>query len=208
MARVGFFIAGFNGDDRDYFAFPIPGDYTVESPPASYLMPFNEAYNFVYRYKTLRFDFDVTMDNGFGDLSNISGSLTTNNIPLAITDENHIGRQPYIRQFSATTDESTGEGAFVDVMLNTFIDPDFEMYLDVAVQTQFGEITTSPVGGPASLVLSILGHNIQMYCSLSTTGSVDVTVDEWWGYNDGTGDTWDTTDGHQLINPVPINFSP
>jgi hypothetical protein len=213
MARVGFFLAGFGGDARDYFPFPIPGDYTVPNPAASYLCPFNEAFAFVYRYRFLKFDYDVTMDDGFGNLFHTSGSLTTNNIPVQPANELHIGEQPYIRQFS-TTDDGAGNGATVDVMLNNWLggnsaDTQWEMYLDVAVQTGAGTMTTNPISGSATLILSILGHNVQMYGGGpgGTTGSVSVSVDEWWEYDDGTGPIWDHTDGHELITPVPTNFS-
>jgi hypothetical protein len=216
MARTGFYVAGFNRSPADYFPFPIPHSATVPDPRAFYYLNFQDAFNFVWRYRQLKMEFDVTMEDGLGNTDETSGSIITANIPNGIFDEQHIGQQPYIRQYAAT-DDSSGHAASCDLMLNTYLPPPddkFQMFLELIVFTSLGTLTSDPVvGGNLIGNASVLDHEIPMYCSIDCSFSIEVSIDQWYEYRTGAGTTgsfpiWDKDDGHQLISPVPRGFSP
>jgi hypothetical protein len=220
MARVGFFIGGFNGDSRDYFPFPIPniGTITPIGVFNGYSLSLEDAFAFVWKYRVLRFTWDITLtDNTLPATYTYAGSLLTVIDPHVPLNELDIGNCPYLRHFGTVPADGAGRTATCDMQLNDYLGAGlkpFRMFTDIQVNLGFGANTVSTnyadpsLGGAVVMRGTILGNDVPIYgrATDSASGTFLVEPNEWWAYNDGTGPIWDSTNGNQLIFPIPANY--
>lgn len=200
-----------NPDWRCFFPTGISPGLLLATAAPGISLPVRDAFDVCWRVKTIAVNYAITSSSAGFQSGGTSGLSIIFPIPadersLICASANVIGFFDGIIN--------------IGLILYSFDNSDpanLKMWYSVNIAGAGGgpQLSSSPLGGTFSGVVSnLFGQDIQLYDAPGehTSGNISVLPDSWWPYDDGktglpsNGPIWDGSDGHQLIDPIPLSF--